>query len=147
MIKLYTIGFTEKTAKDFFTLLQKAGVKKILDVRINNVSQLAGFAKGKDLEYFAKSILSADYEHNISLSPTKELLKDYRDKNVSWAQYEKEYIAILEKRNILKTINFEKLDGACLLCSEHKPDMCHRRLLAEYLKKANKEVEIIHLIK
>jgi uncharacterized protein YeaO (DUF488 family) len=146
MIKLYTIGFTEKTAKEFFTLLQKAGVKKILDVRINNMSQLAGFAKGKDLEYFAKAILNIDYEHNIDLAPTKELLKNYRDKNVSWTQYEKEYIAILDKRNILKKINFENLDSVCLLCSEHKPDMCHRRLLAEYLKQINKEIEIIHLI-
>jgi uncharacterized protein (DUF488 family) len=147
MIKLYTIGFTEKSAKEFFTLLQKAGVKKILDVRINNVSQLAGFAKGKDLEYFAKIIVNSDYEHNIDLAPTQELLKDYRDKKVSWTQYEKEYISILDKRNILKKINFDKLDGVCLLCSEHKPDMCHRRLLAEYLQKANKEIEIIHLIK
>ena len=146
MIKLYTIGFTEKTAKDFFTLLQKAGVKKILDVRINNISQLAGFAKGKDLAYFAKTIVGADYEHNIDLVPTKELLKDYREQKVDWAKYEKEYIDILNKRNILKKLDFSKLDGACLLCSEHKPDMCHRRLLAEYLQKANKEIEIIHLI-
>ncbi|GHT21227.1 hypothetical protein AGMMS4957_09700 [Bacteroidia bacterium] len=147
MIKLYTIGFTEKTAETFFKLLHKAGVKKILDIRINNVSQLAGFAKGKDLEYFAKAIVNTDYEHNIDLAPTKELLKNYRDKNISWSQYEKEYISTLDKRQIIKKINFEKLDGTCLLCSEHKPDMCHRRLLAEYLKKNNKEIEIIHLIK
>ncbi|GHU63700.1 hypothetical protein FACS1894123_06990 [Bacteroidia bacterium] len=106
MIKLYTIGFTEKTAKEFFTLLQKASVKRILDVRVNNVSQLAGFAKGKDLEYFAKEIINADYEHNIDLAPTKELLKNYRDNSVNWAQYEKEYIAILDKRNVLEKDNF-----------------------------------------
>jgi uncharacterized protein YeaO (DUF488 family) len=146
MIKLYTIGFTEKTAEKFFTLLKKAGVKKILDVRINNISQLAGFAKGKDLAYFAKAIINADYEHNVDLAPTKELLKNFRDKKVTWAQYEVEYINILNKRNILKKIDFKKLDEACLLCSEHDPDMCHRRLLAEYLKKANPEIEIIHLI-
>jgi Uncharacterized conserved protein len=147
MIKLYTIGFTEKSAESFFKLLQKAGVKKILDVRINNISQLAGFAKGKDLEYFVKEIIGADYEHNTDLAPTKELLKGYRDKIVSWEQYEKEYISILDKRNILKKIDFDKLNGVCLLCSEHKPDMCHRRLLAEYLQKRNKEIEIVHLIK
>lgn len=147
MIKLFTIGFTEKSAESFFTLLKKAGVKKIIDTRLNNVSQLAGFAKGKDLEFFANSIVSAGYEHNINLAPTKELLKNYRDKKINWAQYEKEYIGILEKRNIIQKIDFQKLDGSCLLCSEHKPDMCHRRLLAEYLKKANNEIEIIHLIK
>lgn len=122
-------------------------VRKILDVRINNISQLAGFAKGKDLEYFAKMIVGADYEHNTNLAPTKELLKDYRDKKVNWQQYEKQYLEILNKRSILKKIDFNKLDGACLLCSEHKPDMCHRRLLAEYLQKNNKDIEIIHLIK
>jgi uncharacterized protein (DUF488 family) len=147
MIKLYTIGFTEKTAEEFFTLLQKSKVKKILDVRINNISQLAGFAKGKDLAYFAKAIVGANYEHNVELAPTKELLKDYRDKKVDWVQYEKEYINILHKRNILKKLDVSNLNGTCLLCSEHKPDMCHRRLLAEYLQKANKKIEIIHLTK
>jgi len=147
MIKLFTIGFTQKTAETFFNLLKKAGVKKVIDTRLNNVSQLAGFAKGKDLEFFTKTIVGADYEHNINLAPTKELLNKYKDKKITWDQYEKEYIDILEKRNIVQEIDFGKLDGSCLLCSEHKPDMCHRRLLAEYLKKTNKEIEIIHLIK
>jgi uncharacterized protein (DUF488 family) len=147
MIKLFTIGFTEKTAETFFSLLKRAGVKKIIDTRLNNVSQLAGFAKGKDLEFFSKAILNAGYEHNINLAPTKDLLTNYREKKITWAQYEKEYVSILEKRNIIQKIDFEKLDGSCLLCSEHKPDMCHRRLLAEYLKKANQNIEIIHLIK
>jgi len=146
MIKLLTIGFTEKTAETFFNLLEKAGVKKLIDIRLNNVSQLAGFAKGKDLEFFAKSIIGVGYEHNINFAPTKELLKNYRDKKITWSQYEKEYISIIEKREIIQKTDFEKLDGSCFLCSEHKPDMCHRRLLAEYLKKANKEIEIIHLI-
>jgi len=147
MIKLFTIGFTEKTAETFFSLLKKAGVKKIIDTRLNNVSQLAGFAKGKDLEFFSKAILNVGYEHNINLAPTKELLTNYRDKKITWIQYEKEYVSILEKRDIIQKIDFEKLDGSCLLCSEHKPDMCHRRLLAEYLKKANKDIKIIHLVK
>jgi len=146
MVKLYTIGFTEKTAEEFFTLLQKTGVKKILDVRINNVSQLAGFAKGKDLAYFAQAILDVDYEHQVDYAPTKELLKDFRDKKVDWPQYEKEYLEILNQRNLLKKLDINKLDGACLLCSEHEPQMCHRRLLAEYLQKANPEIEITHLV-
>jgi uncharacterized protein (DUF488 family) len=147
MIKLFTIGFTEKSAETFFTLLKKAGVKKIIDTRLNNVSQLSGFAKGADLKYFAKAIGDIGYEHNIDLAPTKELLGKYRDKKITWAQYEIEYINILEKRRILQKLDLEGLDGSCILCSEHKPDMCHRRLLAEYLKKANKSIEIIHLIK
>lgn len=147
MIRVFTIGFTEKTAETFFGLLKKAGVKKIIDTRLNNVSQLAGFAKGKDLEFFAKSIVGASYEHNINMAPTKDLLSNYRDKKITWDQYEKEYIGILEKRRIIQNIDFEELDGACLLCSEHNPHMCHRRLLAEYFQKANKEIEIIHLIK
>ena len=146
MIKLFTIGFTEKTAATFFTLLKNAGVRKIIDTRLNNVSQLAGFAKGKDLEYFAKEIAYIGYEHNINLAPTKELLSSYRNKTINWTQYETEYISILNQRNIIHNIDFEKLNNSCILCSEHKPDRCHRRLLAEYLKKENNEIEIIHLI-
>ena len=146
MIKLFTIGFSEKTAATFFTLLKNAGVRKIIDTRLNNVSQLAGFAKGKDLEYFAKEIADIGYEHNINLAPTKELLSSYRDKTINWTQYETEYISILDQRNIIQDIDFEKLNDSCILCSEHKPDRCHRRLLAEYLKKENNEIEIIHLI-
>lgn len=147
MIKLYTIGFTEKTAEEFFSLLKKAGIKKILDARLNNVSQLAGFAKGRDLKFFLKEILDAKYDHDKNLAPTKDLLKKYRDEKISWKEYEVEYTELLSKRNVLKKIDFEGLDGSCLLCSEHEPDMCHRRLLAEYLKKANSEIEIIHLVR
>jgi len=146
MIKLFTIGFTEKSASTFFNLLKSAGVRKIIDTRLNNVSQLAGFAKGKDLEYFAKEIGNIGYEHNINMAPTKELLSSYRNKTINWTQYETEYISILDQRNIIKNIDFEKLNDSCILCSEHKPDRCHRRLLAEYLKKENNEIEIIHLI-
>ena len=147
MIKLFTIGFTEKSAESFFTLLKKGGVKRILDTRLNNVSQLAGFAKGRDLKYFAKELADIEYEHRVDLAPTKQLLSDFRNKKVTWEEYQKIYIKTLEERNILKKIDFSKLHGSCLLCSEHKPDMCHRRLLAEYLRSANPEIEIIHLIK
>ena len=78
MITLYTIGFTKKNARKFFGLLKQAGVKKLVDIRINNSSQLAGFAKGGDLEFFMKEICNADYVHLTDLAPTKELLKDYQ---------------------------------------------------------------------
>ncbi len=147
MIKLYTIGFAGKPAEKFFSLLKNSGVKKIVDTRVNNVSQLAGFAKGTDLKFFAKQIAGIAYEHNVDLAPTKELLARYRNKELDWKQYEVEYLNLLDIRKIAQKIEIEKLHENCLLCSEHAPEKCHRRLLAEYLKHVNNEVEIIHLIK
>ncbi|SEA84360.1 Protein of unknown function, DUF488 [Desulfuromusa kysingii] len=147
MIKLFTVGFTKKSAKEFFGLLKAAGINKILDVRRNNVSQLAAFAKGEDLKYFARELIDAGYEHDKNLAPPQDLLKRYRDKEVSWREYEVKYIETLNRRNVLTTINFAELDGSCLLCSEHEPNMCHRRLLAEYLRDAHGDIEIIHLIR
>ena len=147
MIKLYTIGFTNKSAEFFFTLLKKNDVKKIVDIRINNISQLAGFAKGPDLKFFAEEIGHIGYEHNIDLAPTKELLTRYRDKKMTWSEYEIEYLNLLDKRKISKNINVDLLHQNCLLCSEHEPEKCHRRLLAEYLKQTRKDIEIIHLVK
>jgi uncharacterized protein (DUF488 family) len=146
MIKLYTIGFTEKSAEQFFTLLKNNGVKKILDIRINNVSQLAGFAKGLDLKYFAKKIGNMSYEHNIELAPTKEMLTRIRNKELSWKEYEVEYLNLIKSRKIERTIEPPKLHKTCLLCSEHSPQQCHRRLLAEYLKEIYSDIEIVHLM-
>ena len=147
MIKLFTIGFTGKPAEKFFSLLKNSGVKKIVDTRINNVSQLAGFAKGSDLRFFAKEIANISYEHNVDLAPTKELLAKYRNKELDWARYEHEYLNLLDIRKIDKKIDIEALHENCLLCSEHTPEKCHRRLLAEYLKHKRNDIEIIHLIK
>ena len=146
MIKLYTIGFTGKTAEVFFSLLRNNSVKKIVDTRLNNVSQLAGFAKGADLKFFAGEIGHMDYEHNVDLAPTKELLSRYREKKMSWQDYEKEYLDILEIRKIAQKTDIDSLHESCLLCSEHSPENCHRRLLAEYLKQKRPDIEIIHLI-
>lgn len=147
MIKLYTIGFTGKPAEKFFNLLRDVGVKKIVDTRINNVSQLAGFAKGSDLKFFAKEIGNMSYEHNIDFAPTKELLSRYRDNKMTWLEYETEYLNLLDMRKIAQKTDIEKLHEHCLLCSEHTAEKCHRRLLAEYLKHVKGEIEIIHLIK
>ena len=147
MIKLYTIGFTGKSAEKFFKLLRNNGVKKIVDTRINNVSQLAGFAKGSDLKFFAGEIGNIDYEHNIDFAPTKELLSRYRDKQMTWQEYEVEYLNLLDMRKIAQKTNIDLLHENCLLCSEHTPEKCHRRLLAEYLKQVKNDIEIIHLIK
>lgn len=147
MIKLYTIGFTGKPAEKFFNLLTSSGVRKIVDTRINNVSQLAGFAKGSDLKFFAKEIGDISYEHNIDFAPTKELLTRYRNKKMTWQEYEIEYLNLLDMRKIAAKTDIEKLHENCLLCSEHTPEKCHRRLLAEYLKHVKNDIEIIHLIK
>lgn len=147
MITLYTIGFTGKPAEKFFNLLTRSGVRKIVDTRINNVSQLAGFAKGSDLKYFAKEIGNISYEHNIDFAPTKELLTRYRNKKMTWEEYEVDYLNLLDLRQIASKIDIEKLHKNCLLCSEHTPEKCHRRLLAEYLKHVKNDIEIIHLIK
>lgn len=147
MIKLFTIGFTGKSAAEFFNLLRGSDVKKIIDIRLNNVSQLAGFAKGADLKFFAKEICNIEYEHNMDLAPSREILSLYRDKKMTWQEYEIEYLNLLDTRNISHRMEINKLHNCCLLCSEHTPENCHRRLLAEYFKKLNNEIEIIHLIK
>lgn len=147
MIKLYTIGFTGKPAEKFFSLLTNSEVKKIVDTRINNVSQLAGFAKGNDLKFFAKAIGDMSYEHNTDFAPTKDLLTLYRNKKISWQEYEVEYLNLLDMRKVAQKTNMEALHQNCLLCSEHTPEKCHRRLLAEYLQAVKHDVEIIHLIK
>ncbi|MEY3241786.1 MAG: hypothetical protein RIR11_3225 [Bacteroidota bacterium] len=146
MIKLYTIGFTNKSAEQFFHLLKENKVEKLIDTRINNVSQLSAFAKGSDLAYFAKEIGNIDYEHQIDLAPTKGLLADYRDKKITWEEYEIIYLNLLDSRKIAQKINIEHLHQNCLLCSEHTPEKCHRRLLAEYLKQVRNDIDIVHLI-
>jgi uncharacterized protein (DUF488 family) len=122
-------------------------VKQIIDTRINNISQLAGFAKGSDLKFFAKEIGDVNYEHNIDFAPTKELLKKYRTKKITWPEYEIEYLNLLDMRHVAQKTDIDKLHENCLLCSEHTPEKCHRRLLAEYLQHVKPQIEIIHLIK
>ncbi len=145
MIKLFTIGFTKKSAKRFFNLLTSNDVKEIVDTRINNTSQLSGFAKADDLQFFAKEIGNINYSHNIEFAPTKELLSKYRKKEMSWEEYEVEYLNLLDMRHIAQKVNVEELHQSCLLCSEHTAEKCHRRLLAEYFQNVKNDVEIIHL--
>ncbi len=146
MITFYTIGFTKKSAETFFNLLKANHISMLIDVRINNVSQLAGFAKGKDLEYFTKEICNIPYKHIVDFAPTKELLDKWHNKEVAWAEYEKIYISTLKERGIVKKYGVKQFDKACFLCSEDTPEQCHRRLLVEYLKlHSTEDVKIIHL--
>ena len=144
-INLYTIGFTKKNAETFFTLLKKNGVKKIIDVRLNNVSQLAGFTKQDDLKYFLKELCRIEYYYYGQLAPTEDILKRYKNKEISWEQYELEFNSLITKRKIETIISLDLLTDACLLCSEATAEHCHRRLLAEYFKKVYKRINIIHL--
>ena len=147
MITFYTIGFTKKSAEQFFGLLRDNGVKQLVDVRISNSSQLAGFAKGKDLEIFTKEICHIPYKHIVDFAPTKELLDRWHKNEVTWPEYIEIYNKILKDRDVAKKYGSKAFDGACFLCSEDTPEQCHRRLLAEYLQKHSKEkVQIVHLI-
>ncbi len=144
-MKIFTIGFTKTTAEGFFHRLKQSGAKRILDVRLNNVSQLAGFAKRDDLKYFAETICGMDYRHIPKFAPTKDILDDYKKKKaMPWSEYEIRFNALMVERKI-EEVSQQTMDGGCLLCSEDKPHNCHRRLIAEYLKKKWNDVKIIHL--
>lgn len=143
-MKVFTIGFTKTTAQNFFQRLKQSNAKTIIDVRLNNISQLAGFAKRDDLEYFAKEICSLNYKHLTELAPTKEMLDNYKKNKVPWKFYEKSFYDLMKQRKIEK-IDKEVISNSCLLCSEDTPHFCHRRLIAEYLRNHWEGLEIIHL--
>ena len=144
-MRLMTIGFTKKSARQFFEALEAASVKRVVDVRLNNVSQLAGFAKRNDLEYFLRTICGIDYVHLPDLAPTQEILDAFKKRRGSWQDYEDQFLDLMAQRRIEKTITRELLENGCLLCSEHEPHRCHRRLVAEYLDRHWGDVEIRHL--
>jgi uncharacterized protein (DUF488 family) len=139
------MGFTRKSARQFFTRLIDAGVRRVVDVRLNNVSQLAGFTKRADLEYFLQQIGQIGYVHLPELAPTQELLDRYKKRGGSWAEYEAEFLQLMAERRIEEQVSPELLDGGCLLCSEPTPDRCHRRLVAEYLADRWGTITIQHL--
>ncbi|MBK6581938.1 MAG: DUF488 domain-containing protein [Gammaproteobacteria bacterium] len=144
-MKIHTIGFTKKNARRFFELLKGSGARRIIDVRLNNVSQLAGFAKKDDLAWFAKEICDMDYVHLPELAPTKTMLDTYKKQRGDWTAYETSFLALMRERQIEKTLSHELVADGCLLCSEDKPHHCHRRLVAEYLQEQWGDVEIKHL--
>jgi uncharacterized protein (DUF488 family) len=145
-MKIFTIGFTRKPAEMFFTRLQNAGVRRLVDVRLNNTSQLAGFAKKDDLRYFAKAICDIDYVHLPQLAPTAGILEAYKkNKNGDWELYQRQFVESIRSRQI-ENLPRKILDSACLLCSEEKPHHCHRRLVADYLAEKWGGVEIEHIV-
>ena len=145
-MKLFTIGFTKKTAESFFETLRKSGARRLIDVRLYNVSQLAGFSKKDDLKYFLKTICGMDYLHMPDLGPTEDLFNAYKKKGGSWPEYERAFNVLLKNRAIEKTLDKKLIDEACLLCTEDWPDHCHRRLVAEYLEQRWDDVTVEHLV-
>lgn len=144
-IHTYTIGFTKKSAEAFFTKLHEAGVKRVVDVRLNNSSQLAGFTKREDLEFFLKGLYGIEYVHLPELAPTKDILDAYKKNNGDWSVYELEFLELMNQRSIEKSIPKDVIADGCLLCSEHLPKHCHRRLVVEYLAQHWGNIDTTHI--
>ena len=144
-VKVFSIGFTKATAETFFNLLVEQGVRTVIDVRLSNLSQLSGFAKKKDLEYFLNVITNIKYVHMPDLAPTKEMLDGYGRNVKNWQKYEAQFNRLIESRRIEALLSPAQLDHACLLCSEHLPQYCHRRLVLDYLNRKYDNLEVRHL--
>jgi uncharacterized protein (DUF488 family) len=145
-MRVFTIGFTKKSARTFFTKLRDSGAQRVVDVRLNNVSQLAGFAKKDDLQFFLREICHMGYVHLPILAPTAEMLDTYKKKKGEWSAYERDFLALMRSRAIETNITREQIADGCLLCSEEKPHHCHRRLVAEYLREKWTGLEIVHIV-
>ncbi len=145
-MKLYTIGFTQKSAQQFFELLEKNGIERLVDIRLHPDGQLAGFTKQVDLRYFLKALINCDYRRIERLAPADEILTAYRS-DKDWPKYEAAFASLMDQRGIPETLDRSLFEDkvCCLLCSEPTPDKCHRRLVAERLAQAWAPVEIIHL--
>ncbi len=143
---VYTIGFTKKSAAEFFGTLKRVDVKRLLDVRLGNSSQLAGFTKKDDLAYFLQEILGAEYMHEPLLAPTRELLDQYKKQRGSWHDYEIAFLDLMRQRGIESRLDRSFFQGpTVLLCSEATAERCHRRLVLEYLRDRWGDLEIVHL--
>lgn len=147
-MNLFTIGFTQKTAEQFFSLIEENQIELLVDIRLNNKSQLAGFTKGDDLCYFLRKICNCDYRYCEEYAPTKNILDRYKKKEISWSEYVLEYTPLMKSRKAPQKFieRFQNYNNVCLLCSEPTPEQCHRRLFAEMIKDvANEEIKIIHI--
>jgi uncharacterized protein (DUF488 family) len=145
-LTIYSIGFTQRTAQDFFGTLRNAGIRRLMDVRLNNTSQLAAFAKRDDLRFFLREICNADYVHEPLLAPKQEMLDTYRKEKGSWAAYEAGYLALIGERRVEEKLARDSFSvPTALLCSELTAEHCHRRIAMEYLSHAWGGVSLHHL--
>lgn len=145
-MKLFTIGFTKKSAETFFSKLAASGARRVIDVRLNNLSQLAGFAKKDDLRFFLRSVCGIDYVHVPALAPTQAMLDGYKKEKGDWSLYERDFLLLMRTREIEKTVSKDVIRDGCLLCSEETPEHCHRRLVAEYLRDNWGDLTIVHIV-
>jgi uncharacterized protein (DUF488 family) len=145
-MKVFTIGFTKKSAREFFGKRRRPGLARLLDVRLNNVSQLAGFSKRDDLLYFCETLLFIQYLHLPELAPTQAMLDEYKKNHGEWPDYEAKFLGLMAERKVQDSLAHEVMDGGCLPCSEGTPENCHRRLVAEYLQSNWGDVEIEHIL-
>jgi len=146
MIQLFTIGFAETSAERFFTLLRASGARRVIDVRLNNTSQLSGFTKKDDLRFFLREVGGIDYLHMPELAPTPDILDAFKKHKGSWDVYERAFKQLMATRSIENAIAQGVADRGCLLCSEKRPEHCHRRLVAEYLQGKWPELVVTHLV-
>ncbi len=146
-MEIFTIGFTQTTAEDFFGRLKAHRIERLLDVRLNNRSQLAGFAKRDDLAYFLRELIAAKYEHAPLLAPSPEILAAYKKrKDMSWGEYEERFLGLMRERHIERELSPEEFEQrTVLLCSEATPERCHRRLVVEYLADHWPALVAVHL--
>lgn len=145
-MEIYTIGFTKKDARTFFKFIKESNVKTLIDVRLNNTSQLSGFAKKEDLKFFLKELCNVNYVHMPDLTPTKHILTPYQKGDISWQEYEDKFLNLMAKRNIERIVTPDIFDDGCLLCSEHEPHFCHRRLVVEYINShTDQKFKVKHL--
>src|SRR5205085_1180361 len=144
-MEVYSIGFTKKTAEQFFGLLNSAGIRRLLDVRLNNVSQLAGFTKRDDLAFFVREICGAEYRHELLLAPTQDLLDALKKRKGAWSDYEADFLRLMTERQIERNLDPSIFAApTALLCSEPTAEHCHRRLVLEYLRDKWGDLEIHH---
>jgi uncharacterized protein (DUF488 family) len=146
-VEIYTIGFTQSTAERFFGRLNDAGVKRLIDVRLNNQSQLAGFAKRQDLPFFLRELCGASYEHDPMLAPDRDILDAYKKRrDMAWEEYEQRFLGLMRQREIERRLDLRSFAvPTALLCSEATPEHCHRRLVVEYLAEHWPDVRAVHL--
>ncbi len=145
-MEVYTIGFTKTSAAEFFGKLKEARIRRLIDVRLNNVSQLAGFAKRDDLQFFLAEICGAEYVHEVRLAPTREMLDTFKKRKGNWEEFEHRFLQLMAERRIETVLRPELFaDSAVLLCSEHTAEHCHRRLILEYLNRHWGDFQAVHL--
>ena len=145
-MQVYTIGFTRKSAAEFFGLLKRAGIRRVVDIRLRNSSQLAGFTRGADLPFFLTELCNAEYRHELLLAPSAELFHAYKQAGLPWSEYEGRYTQLLAQRRVEERLHPALLDGpTVLLCTEPTAQHCHRRLALEYLESRWGGIQAVHL--